>query len=473
MVVEKRDRKQKKVKRNKREECGDMDLVLTVGRDCLLKHIPLVLEKKLKEALTIDNPEYLAAKKYGRWIGKRLKPQLKYYEPVVQGLRFPRGFANRAVLLCRQECGQDPQIIDQRRRLAEVDFHFLGKLRDYQQEALAAAEKRSFGVLEAGTGSGKTVMALALIAQRRQPTIIVVHTKELLHKWRDRVLEFLDVEAGQVGDGKYTTREVTVAIVNSARKRVEELVPLFGHLVVDECHRVPATLFTEVVSRFNCHYQLGLSATAFRSARETTKLIYYFMGDRIHRVDQEELKATGAILAPEIIRRTTDFTYRYTGKYHALIKKLVTHEGRNRQILDDILDILAKGEQGSVLVVSDRVSHCRFFQEKLMAHGIHCELLHGQVPAEERAAIVEAVQRGDVDVLVATLQLISEGFDCPGLSTLFLTTPISFEGRLLQVIGRIMRPADNKRARVYDYVDEKIPTLNRSAEARSLVLSKL
>lgn len=450
-----------------------MEPILTVGRDCCFTDISFALEKRLKEELTIDNPEYLSAKKYGRWIGKKLKPQLKYYDSVVKGLRFPRGFANNAVRLCREVCGSDPLIVDNRQLLPEIDLEFKGSLREYQEEALAAAENRSFGVLEAGTGSGKTVMALALIAKRKQPTLVVVHTKELLYQWRERIQEFLEVEAGQVGDGKFSPQPLTVAIVNSARKRTEELAPLFGQLVVDECHRVPASLFTNVVSRFDCHFQLGLSATAFRSAKETTRLIYYFMGDRIHRVNQSELKATGAILSPELVRRTTDFTYRYMGKYHSLIKKLVEHEGRNKQIIGDIVEVVGEGTGGTVLVVSDRVSHCRLFLEKLQTQGIQCELLHGQVAADERSRIVEAVQMGAVDVLIATLQLISEGFDCPGLSTLFLTTPISFEGRLLQVIGRIMRPADNKRARVYDYIDENVPTLARSAEARGLVLSKL
>jgi superfamily II DNA or RNA helicase len=133
-----------------------------------------------------------------------------------------------------------------------------------------------------------------------------------------------------------------------------------------------------------------------------------------------------------------------------------------------------KAQGGSTcLVVSDRVVHCRFFAEKLEAEGINVKLLTGTISAEERITIVENVQNGRVDVLVATLQLISEGFDCPGLSTLFLTTPIAFEGRLLQVIGRIMRPAENKRARVFDYVDDNIPVLRRSADARGVVLSDL
>jgi superfamily II DNA or RNA helicase len=377
------------------------------------------------------------------------------------------------VLLCRQFTGQNPTIIDRRRLLPEIDFRFIGALRPYQQEAVAIAAKKSFGVIEAGTGSGKTVMALALIAERRQPTFVVVHTKELLYQWQERARQFLGVEPGLVGDGKFDPAPLTIGIVNSAGKRVEELVPHFGHLIVDECHRVPANLFTDVVSRFDCHYLLGLSATAYRSDDEMTKLIYFYMGDRLHQVDQDELKATGAILAPQVIRAVTSFTYGYRGDYQALIKALVHHEGRNLQILGDILRVVREPDNGTVLVVSDRVSHCRFFEEKLKQKGVKVQLLHGQLAPENRHEIVEAVRAGEVEVLVATLQLISEGFDCPGLSTLFLTTPISFEGRLLQVIGRIMRPAQNKQPRVFDYIDENVPALLRSAKARSLVLSQL
>ena len=147
--------------------------------------------------------------------------------------------------------------------------------------------------------------------------------------------------------------------------------------------------------------------------------------------------------------------------------------GRNVQILEDICRVASEEGSGTCLVVSDRVSHCRLFVEKLQHRGVVAELLTGQIPPEKRGAIVTSVQNGEIQVLVATLQLISEGFDCPGLSTLFITTPIVFEGRLLQVIGRIMRPAENKHARVFDYVDENIPALLRSANARGLILADI
>ena len=446
-------------------------MTLTVSTDCLLEGADERLASAIRHRLTIDNPQYIAAKRYGRWIGKRLKPTLSYYDTVPEGLRFPRGFSNKAVLLAREIMRVEPRIIDKRRRLPEHRFIFNGNLRKYQAAAVDAVCARSFGVLEAGTGSGKTVMALGAMARRRQPTLVIVHTKELLYQWQERAHEFLGVEAGLIGDGHFQINPLSIAIVNTARKRTAELVPHFGHLVVDECHRVPAALFTDVVSCFDSYFLLGLSATAFRSDAGMTRLIYYFMGDRIHTVDQLQLKVTGAVLKPKVIQKKTDFNYGYRGNYQALITALTKNEGRNRMIADDILKVVSEQVHGTVLVVSDRVSHCQVFVDLLSRHKVKVRLLTGQTPADKRSAIVEEVQAGGIQVLVATLQLISEGFDCSGLSSLFLTTPITFEGRLLQVIGRIMRPAENKTPCVYDYIDENVAPLRRSAVARQKVLA--
>lgn len=446
---------------------------LTVTSQCQLENISSELEEALKEKLTIDNPRYIAAKRYGRWIGKQLKPKLRYYNFQSGTICFPRGFANQAILLCRQYLGQSPRIIDKRRLLRPVAFNFSGTLRPYQQAAVEKVINRSFGVLEAGTGSGKTVMALAVIAARTQPTLVVVHTKELLYQWRDRAEQFLQSTPGLIGDSHFQIEPLTIGIVNSVRKRRDELVSSFGHLIVDECHRVPATLFTDVVSDFDCRYMLGLSATAFRSDDGMTKLIYYYMGDRLHQVDQGELEQTGAIVRPLHIRKLTNFTYRYRGDYQQLITALTKHEGRNRQIADDVIELVNKKKSGTVLIVSDRVSHCKQFEELLLKSGINAALLTGQTPPDERGSIVQSVVDGDVDVLISTLQLIGEGFDCPDLTTLVLTTPITFEGRLLQVMGRIMRPGKDKQAMVIDYVDDAVSVLSRSARARKKVFAAL
>lgn len=444
---------------------------LSVHHECCLENAPPSLLATLRAELTIDNPKYQDAKRFGRWIGKKLKPQLFFFREENGRFCFPRGFGNRAVRLCRRQTGVSPQLVDERRLLPPIDLTFRGTLRPYQETAVTAVLAHSFGVLEASTGSGKTVMALAVIARRQQPTLVLVHTRELMQQWRQRIRQFLGIDAGQAGDGRIDLQPVTVAIVNTARKHLDTLVPRFGQLVVDECHRVPASLFTEVVAAFDCHSMLGLSATAFRREDGMTRLIHISMGDRVHAVDGRMLEASGAVVRPELEQRPTGFVRDFQGEYPRLIKALAEDSRRNRQIAADVASLVRQGHQGTVLVVSDRVAHCQALADLLTADGVAAAVLTGQSGPDQRLQVVEAVQAGRVPVLVATLQLIGEGFDCPGLSTLVLATPIRFEGRLLQVVGRIMRPAEGKKALVIDYVDVGIPVLRRSAAARREVFA--
>ena len=97
----------------------------------------------------------------------------------------------------------------------------------------------------------------------------------------------------------------------------------------------------------------------------------------------------------------------------------------------------------------------------------------GDLSNGERQAVVAALNAGDVKVLVATGALLGEGFDCRELSTLFLTTPIKFNGRLIQYLGRVLRPAPGKvKATVYDYLDINVPVLEAAARARQGVYAR-
>lgn len=450
------------------EECTNFmtadPLVLTVAAQCVLTGAPEALLTVLKKGLTLPNPKYQAAKKYGRWVGRKLPQKLYFYKERKSGFYMPRGYAREAVLQCIELTGQKPFIVDERRQLAEHDFQFQGELREYQERALEEVLGRDFGVLEAGTGSGKTIIALAVIARRKQPVLVIVHTKELLYQWAERAREFLGIEATLIGDGHFEISPFTVAIVNSARNRLDELPSHFGHIVVDECHRVPATLFTDVVTEFDAKYTLGLSATAYRREDVLTRLIYFYMGSCAHKVDAKVLHASGAILKPKILCKPTGFTYRYRDDYAAMMTALTVDAGRNEQIADDVA--AAARKKSGILVVSDRIAHCQILAELITARGGRVAILTGRVSAEQRSEIVQEIKEDRVNVLISTLQLIGEGFDAPGLTTLFLATPIKFSGRLKQVIGRILRPASGKQAVVYDYVDEKVSILKNSANQR-------
>ena len=65
---------------------------------------------------------------------------------------------------------------------------------------------------------------------------------------------------------------------------------------------------------------------------------------------------------------------------------------------------------------------------------------------------------------------LGEGFDCDSLTTLFLVTPIRFSGRVIQYLGRILRPAPGKKEpRVFDYVDVHVDVLRAAATSRQKV----
>lgn len=447
-----------------------MQTTITVNNRLEIRNVTEGILKSIKRATTLDNPEYKDAVKYDRYVGD-LNPHIELWEEIRGGIAVPRGWGRQCLDLLSKYNIQ-PEIIDQKRALPPIDLLFQGELRDYQLRAVQDVTQRAFGVLEAATGSGKTIMALAIIAVRKQPSLILVHTKELLHQWADRISSFLGIEPGLIGDGKYEVQPVTVGLVHTVRKHLDGLPLHFGHIVVDEAHRTPATMFTETVQAFDSQYLLGLSATPFRRDG-LTRLIYITLGDRVHRVDAQELRANGAVMTPEVVRRETSFQYAYADDYPKMVSALVEDQDRNRQIANDVIQQV-KYRSGTALVVSDRVQHCQtlagIIQEKSK---LKVQILTGLCSKGEREQIVADVQAGKVDVLCSTVQLLGEGFDCSGLSSLFLGTPIKFKGRLLQVVGRILRPGDGKRPIVFDYVDSHVDVLKSQAKSRERAFAEL
>jgi superfamily II DNA or RNA helicase len=82
-----------------------------------------------------------------------------------------------------------------------------------------------------------------------------------------------------------------------------------------------------------------------------------------------------------------------------------------------------------------------------------------KVRAKVMADLDDASKRGGL-VLAATGSFLGEGFDCPPLDTVFMAFPIAFRGRVVQYVGRILRPLDGKSSvEVHDYVDVQSPVL--------------
>lgn len=203
-----------------------------------------------------------------------------------------------------------------------------------------------------------------------------------------------------------------------------------------------------------------------------SRLIFWHVGAVIHEVDKAALQESGDILKAEVITRETDFRPHSdpAAEYSKMLKELTEDRERNYLIAADVVQEAGNGS-GVCLVLSDRKRHCSRLQILIRRkYGVFSEVLTGDVPAKERQALVDRLNRGEIKVLIATGQLIGEGFDCKALSTLFLATPIKFSGRVQQYLGRVLRPAPGKeKARVYDYVDARVGVLAAAAKARQRI----
>ncbi|BBO80338.1 hypothetical protein DSCO28_09040 [Desulfosarcina ovata subsp. sediminis] len=450
------------------------ELRITIDRTIKINAVPPMLLETLTKRFQILNPKWLENERMGRW-NRGTKKTLRFYRRYGKsGIRIPRGYARQLILLLKRE-GLPFRIDDRRRSLPAVDFDFSATLKPFQTEAVDAMLKKEFGTLSAPTGSGKTVMGLWLIARRKQPAVVVVHTKDLAFQWIERIEQFFGIPADQVGligAGKKKVGErITVALVQTLYRCTDEIVPLTGHIVVDECHRAPSRTFTEAVTAFDCRYMLGLSATPWRRDK-LSKLIFWHLGDVHHEVDKARLEQSGHILKADVVFRPTPFEPYFdpVNEYTRMLSELTADDTRNRLIATDVEKEVRTGK-GICLVLSDRKKHCETLQGILrFKFGVQAELLTGDLSNEARRLVLDRLQKGAVKVLIATGQLVGEGFDCPDLSTLFMATPIRFSGRVMQYLGRILRPAQGKaRARVYDYVDERVAPLAAAARARQRV----
>lgn len=439
---------------------------IEIGQGIKCSNLPLMAQEQLKKDLTFDNPSYKNAVQMGKY--SSAPPHIYLFEAEKNTYWFPRGYVFFLIRFLKYK-NIPYKIVDHTICFKPNEqFRFKGTLRDYQIEAESKILRYPIGVLEAGTGSGKTTIALSVMAKRQQPTLIIVHTRELLLQWKDRISQFLGEGCGLIGDGKFDIKPITVGTIQTINKRVQDLRKLFGFLVIDECHRHVSTSSLYTIQQFSARYYLGLTATPFRSDG-LGKMIFSCMGPKIHCVNKKNLLDTNAILRPKVMKVETNFHYLFTGDYARMISELINDSSRNQLICAKIAsDLQAHNEQ--ILIVSDRTTHVKIIHKSLeYYYNIPSVCLIGSSKKTERDQTIAQLKSGKAKVLIATTSLIGEGFDMPNLTALFLTTPIKFSGRVIQSCGRVLRPAKGKTPRIYDFRDSNVGVLRASGFNRDRV----
>lgn len=329
------------------------------------------------------------------------------------------------------DLGVRPTVRDERHTGRPLDVSFHGELRREQQVAANAVLAHDTGVLAATTAFGKTVVGAWLLAKRGVSTLVLVHRRQLLDQWVERLSTFLGVPAksiGRIGGGRNTpTGLLDVAVIQSLVKKgvVDDRVAGYGHLIVDECHHLSAHSFEQVARQAKARFVLGLSATVARKDGHHP-IVFMQCGPVRHRVNAR-VQAAGrpfehfALVQPTSFQPARAPNADKRVEFQALYQELVVDDARNRRICVDVVESVNAGR--SPLVLTERNDHLDRLEHELVQSVRHLVVLRAGKGKKHRQALSDrlaAIPRDEARVILATGKYVGEGFDDPRLDSLFL-----------------------------------------------------
>lgn len=398
----------------------------------------------------LQNKQFIPAVKAGKWDGV-----IRLY----RSRRFPIGLLERAVDIANRH-GNDVSISDMRKEKGgKLGLKYVGPpLRNYQEEALL---KASMGnrTITAPTGSGKTLVAIALMAALDRRTLIIVNRKELLYQWKDEIRKnlrmFRDtptddagfIEAALIGDGQREESSITIAMIQSLYQKLPKQA--YDVVICDETHHTPAREWGKVMSSLPCKYRYGLSATPFREDGAEL-LIFAHTGPVLQMGDVEVLVEEGYIAGIElqVIQGAPDIEARYT-PWVAEYQGTLDDTGRMERLSQKAVDLYQQGHR--LYIDVRRIKHGERIVEDLSSHDVPAIFLQGKDTTKRRKEVLSKFEKGDKFVLVSTL--IKEGVDLPTMSAIVLAGGGKSGTALIQVVGRALRPKKGTRAVIVDVED--------------------
>ncbi len=445
-----------------------LDNKITISRDNLPSEVVLFLRENLKT----NNPNFFIRKATGQnTFGIASSSTL--LEEQTDRIFLPRGYIGTLLRHCKAN-KLEYQLTDQRTKLPDVKYEQNGRLYDYQQPTLAVTDKKEMGVIVAPPGSGKTIIGLSIIAQKKQPALIIVHRRQLLDQWIQRIQSYLGIpkyKIGRITKGQVDISEhITVAMIQSLcnAEVANKIGKVFGTIIIDECHHLPSDTYKAVLQQLHTYYLYGLTATPIRKNKDE-KMIFAQIGEVIHEIAIPNNADNNRGLFVNI--RDTDLDIPFnaaTDNFETLSDILVHDTARNSLIADDIRTEINNGK--SIMVLTERKAHIEILNHFLKQD---CETitLSGDDTEVARKAKMRQIEDGRFQVLITTGQFMGEGIDIGVLDCLFLVYPCSFEGKLIQYIGRVQR-SENVPA-IYDYRDLKISYLEKMFQKRNKYYNKL
>lgn len=322
------------------------------------------------------------------------------------------------------------------------------ELRDYQTrmiDAVREAYRRRVRrvLLVAPTGSGKTVCFSSIAtsaAQRGKRIAILVHRQELLDQVSDTLHRF------EIGHGMIAAQyepnpaaPVQVASVMTLVRRVPLTQPP-DLLIIDECHHARSKSWETITDSMPNTRILGCTATPLAHGGG--------LGDAFDELicgpSAAELTTAGhlapaRVFAPPTI--STDGMHTLMGDY---LKSEVSAAVDKPIVTGDAIDHyqrLTPGLRAAVFCVS--LEHAAHIAAAARASNIAAVTIDGSMDRHVRRRIIQDFQTGLIQWLV-TVDLLSEGFDCPGIEVGIFLRPTQSLGLWLQQCGRVLRPSPGK-----------------------------
>lgn len=427
--------------------------------------------QNLCELFIYSNPKYYQLKRLKVSV-KNIPEQLYNYKimPIngEQTLVLPRGAKDKVFNFFNDQ-NIPFRYLDKTIKHEQIDIRLKNTtiLEEQQYNLINTLTKEMSGLYVLPCGGGKTIAALGLIAELKQPSLIIVHEHRLRSQWFNEIKDRLEgnFTLGRMDGDKKIDGDVVIGLVQTLYNIMDttpEYFDKFGFIIVDECHRVPTKTFLNVLNNTKAHYRYGITATPERK-------------DGMHIILYDVIgKILGQLKESAIKHRITDFEYTFIntnidielptktrwvhGKPQDVldITKAITilteDNDRNNIILSNVIKDIKDGYLP--IIMGDRVDHNKYLYYKLKDLGYNVVLLIG----ETRKKIKWEEVREDltIDCIVANTAICAEGLDIPRASSEHLIIPSNNIPKLTQKIGRIRRHVDGKlKPKVYDYVDNR------------------
>ena len=358
----------------------------------------------------------------------------------------------------------------------ELNLNFNGTLLEDQQRAIEVVERHRLdggvgGIVKATTGWGKTVAALNFWTRCQCSALVIVNRTFLMDQWRKRIEGTFApdgelIRPGFVPDAKVgivkgnkcqygKDFDISLATIQTLAERrdkfPDDFWDAFGLIIIDETHRISAPTWCGVAPRFRAAYRLGVSATPRRKDGTEAAFIYH-IGEVLYTSKVKRV-------TPSLRYVTTGFTFNDFRNFPSnmgdeILKRfLVKSPWRNRIIVDELCKAVQAGRK--ILVLSERRKHLQILHDQFVEREVSGVVSSFYLGGMKREELDEAEK---ADILFATYQMVSEGFDVETLDTVFLTMPMS---DVEQAVGRIMRVcSDKKQPVVVDFIDDLVPKFN-------------